>query len=81
MVVRVEDAVWRTPSVVLAAGAWTGALAGPHVPLPALRVTRETYVHLPDPPGADAFPSFIDHVVPWRYGLRDPGAGSSSART
>ena len=74
-VVHAAGETWRTPSVVLAAGAWTGPLAAPHVELPALRVTRETYLHLPDPPDADAFPSFIDHVEPWRYGLRDPAAG------
>jgi sarcosine oxidase len=66
---------WRTPSVVLALGAWTPALAADHVALPPLRVTRETYVHLPGPSGAEAFPSFIDHAAPWFYGLRDPAAG------
>ena len=85
-VVRTEMDEYRAPVCVVAAGAWTAALAGGVLPLPELVVTREQPVFFRPVAGADRWPSFIDHADPGPfggiacYGLAEPGRGIKVGR-
>ncbi len=59
--VHLEDgSVVSAGAVVVAAGAWLGALLAPVVELPPLRVSRQTVAHFPRrDPAAPAWPSVI----------------------
>jgi sarcosine oxidase len=70
--VRTESEAFSARVVVAAAGAWVGNLVG----LAPVRVTRETYVHLPVRDPAVRWPSFIHYRDPVpAYGLETPGEG------
>jgi len=70
--VRTETDDLSARFVVVAAGAWVGGLVG----LAPLRVTRESYVHLPSVDTATPWPSFIHYRDPLpAYGLETPGEG------
>ena len=70
--VRTEAGEHSAPLVVVAAGAWVGALIG----LSSVRVTREQYVHLRPRDPALVWPSFIHYRDPVpAYGLETPGEG------
>jgi sarcosine oxidase len=84
--VRTADETYQARVAVLAAGSWAAPLlAGVKgirrpVALPRLRVTQEQVFHFrPVDERADqrdsAWPSFIHHRMPWRYGLLTPGEG------
>ena len=70
--VRSEAGEYSAPLVVVAAGAWVGAL----VHLTPILVTREQYVHLRPRDDNQAWPSFIHYRDPIAaYGLETPGVG------
>ena len=77
VVVHASDGDYRSPTAVVACGAWAAkALAG-LVELPPLLVTREQIFYFtPGDDGAD-WPSFIHHraPAPYVYGLDTPGVG------
>ena len=77
VVVHASDGDYRSPTAVVACGAWAAkALAG-LVELPPLLVTREQIFYFT--PGDDRadWPSFIHHraPAPYVYGLDTPGVG------
>ncbi|HEY5014559.1 MAG TPA: FAD-dependent oxidoreductase, partial [Acidimicrobiia bacterium] len=70
--VRTDAGEYRAALLVVAAGAWMGALVG----LAPLRITRERYVHLPRTEPDGPWPSFIHYRDPIpAYGLETPGEG------
>lgn len=85
-VVRTAIDEYRAPVCVIAAGAWTAALASGVLPLPELLVTREQPVFFRSIAGDDPWPSFIDHADPGPfggiacYGLAEPGRGIKVGR-
>jgi monomeric sarcosine oxidase len=58
--VHTADRSWRTPTVVVAVGAWLEPLLGGQVPLPPLTVTQEEVIHFA-PRTARPWPAFIRH--------------------
>jgi sarcosine oxidase len=60
---------------VVAAGAWTSPLVGDLVELPPLTVTEEQTFHFLPKDDHAAWPSYIHHLDPVRYGLETPGEG------
>ena len=77
VVVTAGDDAWHAPVAVVTAGAWTATVAGSHVDLPPLTVTREQIQHFG--PADVRWPSFIHHRQPWVYGLADAGEGMKVA--
>jgi sarcosine oxidase len=70
--VRTDAGEYSAPHVVVAAGAWVGALVG----LSPILVTREQYVHLRPRDAEQRWPSFIHYRDPVvAYGLATPGVG------
>jgi sarcosine oxidase len=79
------DETFRAHVAVIAAGSWASrALPEPgRAALPPMRVTKEQVFHFqprstaeaPATTSSAAWPSFIHHRTPWRYGLLTPGEG------
>lgn len=68
----------RATTVVVTAGAWVErALSGldARIRLPHVDVTQEQVVHFAPLDETLAWPSFIHHAAPFRYGLHTPGEG------
>jgi sarcosine oxidase len=61
--------------VVVAAGAWVGAVLAGIVDLPPVRVTQESVFHFAPRETLSWWPSFIHHGAPFVYGLETPGLG------
>jgi len=86
-IVETSSGTWRTPSVVVAAGAWVTKLVGHLLPLPALTVDAGQPVHFQprvNPSDDSQWPSFLHHGAHKRvdtdlafsaYGLYTPGEG------
>jgi sarcosine oxidase len=78
--VEVGDDLYRARRIVVAAGAWTRRLLGPHLALPPLRVTQEQPVHFAARLAGE-WPSFIhgrggaQAPFQFAYGMRTPGEG------
>ena len=69
---------YRTPLVVVAAGAWAADVLHGLVALPTLRVTREQPAHFAPIDATTEWPSFIEHSPDSSfvtYGLFEPGVG------
>ena len=61
---------------VVTAGAWVAPLlADAGIVPPAVTITQEQVLHFAPRFEAAAWPSFIHHRAPWRYGLFTPGEG------
>jgi len=76
VVVQTDFDEYTAPVAVVAAGAWTSSLVGELVQLPPLTITEEqTFHYLPKPDDTTAWPSYIHHLDPYRYGLETPDEG------
>lgn len=84
--VATSEGLFRTKSVVVAAGAWLSKLVGGKVDLPPLHIDKGQPVHFQPRPEFDdpnLWPSFIHHpvlrenstVVSGAYGMYTPGEG------
>jgi sarcosine oxidase len=86
-IVESEHHTWRTPSVVVAAGAWVEKLIGKSIKLPKLMIDMGQPVHFqpkPDLASEDFWPAFLHHGAKKRldtnlafsaYGMFTPGEG------
>jgi sarcosine oxidase len=72
-----SDGGFDATTVVVAAGAWVGDLASPHVELPSLEISQEHVFHFAPRAGAPSeWPSFIHYREPAAaYGMLTPGEG------
>jgi sarcosine oxidase len=63
-------------AAIVTAGAWVAPLLGAAgLEAPHVRITQEQVLHFAPLDPAAAWPSFIHHRMPWRYGLHTPGEG------
>jgi len=82
--VQTRDLTYEADTIIIAAGGWTGPLAGHLVPLPELTVTQTQAFHFPVkaahfPDGGATWPAFIYHSADTTmYGL-ESGADAPGA--